>query len=129
VPTLALATAAGAAGGIAADAVSVARWGRALFGGHVLSDSSLAAMLDVDHPDGVPYGLGVMQVEPTTGLKLVGHNGGIPGFSSALLHDRERDVTVAVLVARDLAPGQDPTVLADMFLEAASMSASAGDGG
>jgi D-alanyl-D-alanine carboxypeptidase len=120
VPTLALATAAGSAGGIAADAISLAQWGRALFDGHVLSDASLAAMLDFDHPDGVPYGLGVMQVEPAKGQKVVGHNGGIPGFSSALLHDRDRDITVAVLVARDLAQGQDPTVLAEMFLQAAS---------
>ena len=120
VPALAWATAAGSAGGIGADAVSVAQWGRALFDGQVLSAASLAAMLDFDHPDGVPYGLGVMQVEPEKGQKVVGHNGGIPGFSSALLHDRDRDVTVAVLVARDLAQGQDPIVLAEMFLQAAS---------
>jgi CubicO group peptidase (beta-lactamase class C family) len=41
--------------------------------------------------------------------------------AAALLHDSERDVTVAVLVARDLAPGQDPIVLAEMYLEAASV--------
>ena len=119
-PTRALATAAGGAGGMASDAPSLARWGELLYGGDILSDESMAAMTDFRPSGSVGYGLGTIRLVYTEGHVGVGHNGSIPGFSSALVHLPDAGVTVAVLINADLVrPRRDPLDVARPFVLAA----------
>jgi len=81
-PNRAHASVAGAAGGIAADAATVARWGYRLYGGRILD---AAATVDLTTPVAPGYGLGTEILEqrwaPTGGV--IGHHGGIPGYATA----------------------------------------------
>jgi D-alanyl-D-alanine carboxypeptidase len=111
-PNRKIASAVGAAGCIAADAASVARWGYLLFGGHVLQPASLTAMLG---DPGANYALGnYSQHLLNSDAKVVGHNGAINGFRSQLWVDREHQIAVAVLVATD--HDADPSGVADDLL-------------
>ena len=102
-PTRAFATAAGGAGGMAADATSLARWGAALYGGDLLSPDSLEQMLAFEDTDGGGYGLGTERISLPDGTTAVGHSGLIPGFSSALLYVPDEDRAAAVLLNADSA--------------------------
>ena len=87
-----------AAGGMAADARSIAVWADSLFGGRVLEDASLDEMTAVrDTGDGFDYGLGVIGFELRS-RKMLGHDGEIDGFRSTMIHLPGEDVTVVVLV-------------------------------
>jgi D-alanyl-D-alanine carboxypeptidase len=93
-PTRSIASLDWAAGAMAADAASIARWGYLLYGGHVLDDESLTAML----PDEVGYGLGTRADRLTyNGLLYVGHGGGTVGYSSWLGVCRDKQFAIAVL--------------------------------
>jgi len=61
----------------------------------------------------VRYGLGVMEVNG-----LVGHNGGIAGYSSWMVHAPEEDATIVVVTNRASEEGgtADP-----IFIEIAAM--------
>ena len=119
-PTRAFATAAGGAGGMAADAPSLARLGAGVYGGDLLSADSLEQMLAFEDADGGAYGLGTAKIPLRDGTVAVGHDGLIPGFASALLHVPGEDLTAAVLVNTDN-PGSpaDPMALARLMLAAA----------
>ena len=104
-PSRAFASAVWTAGSIAADAPTLATWGYLLYGGHVLSDASLTAM--VTPPDGADYGLGCV-VMREQGLDGVGHGGVLPGYSSVLYADSEIGAVIAVLVNTD---AYDPSTL------------------
>ncbi len=98
-PNRALATAAGAAGGMAADAESVARWGYLLYGGLLLGPASLRAMLPTSTGG---YGLGTGSTRLTYhALRAVGHQGELPGYSTALGVQRDNALSVAVLANDD----------------------------
>lgn len=103
VPNRRSAQAAGAAGGMASDASSIAVWADSLFGGRVLEDTSLDEMIDVrDTGDGFDYGLGVGRIESASGSKkMLGHGGGIDGFQSTMWYVPSEDVTIVVLVNDD----------------------------
>ena len=92
-----------AAGGMAADARSVALWADALFDGRVLEENSLDQMTDIrDTGDFFDYGLGVMEVESASGSqKMLGHGGRIVGFQSEMWYLPADDVTIVVLVNDD----------------------------
>ena len=95
-PFRALATYAGAAGGIASDAPTTARWGYELYGGHVLSETMLTEMLDVS--DGDNYGLGLMDFGDTPfNIDAVGHEGEIVGYRSILVAFEKDQLSVALL--------------------------------
>ena len=102
-PTRAFATAAGGAGGMAADATSLARWGAALYGGDLQSPDSLEQMLTFEDVEGGGYGLGTERRSLPDGTSAVGHSGLIPGFSSALLYVPDEDRAAAVLINADSA--------------------------
>ena len=89
-----------AAGGMAADARSIAVWADSLFGGRVLEEASLDEMIDVrDTGDGFDYGLGVIGAESASGSrKMLGHDGEMDGFLSTMYYLPAEDVTVVVLV-------------------------------
>ena len=99
-PPTAFRTAAGAAGAIVSSAPDLARWIRALIGGHVLGDSMRRESRQwVDRPDGHSHGLGVLRIE-LDGVALVGHRGNSLGFSGAAWHAPERGATLVVLTNR-----------------------------
>ena len=98
-PNRALATAAGAAGGIAADAATLADWGYRLYGGLTLPADRT---VDLTTPVTPGHGVGTLiwTLAPE-GTVLVGHNGRIPGYSTLLTVDPSRQIAVAVLVVGD----------------------------
>jgi D-alanyl-D-alanine carboxypeptidase len=112
-PNRAHASVAGAAGGIAADAATLARWGYRLYGGQVLP---AAATVDLSTPVAPGYGLGTEILEqrwaPTGGV--IGHHGGIPGHATVLLVNPQRQLAIAVLVPGD--PGPTIDILAKRLL-------------
>jgi D-alanyl-D-alanine carboxypeptidase len=89
-PARCLASSAGPAGGMASDAMTLARWGYLLYGGWVLDDELLAAMTDFK---GGGYGLGTQSHG-----NFVGHAGTVPGYTAQLLAFPEDGVSIAVLM-------------------------------
>ncbi|MCP4346579.1 MAG: class A beta-lactamase-related serine hydrolase, partial [Desulfobacterales bacterium] len=81
------------AGNMISTADDLAHWARALYGGKVLSEASLAEMLDFS--DDPPYGLGVGYYGEVLGI---GHTGGIAGYSSLMSFNPDTGVTVCVLI-------------------------------
>jgi len=96
---------AGGAGGVAADAPTLALWGYELYGGRLLGMPAVTEMTNA--PDaalsssGASHGLGTMGLTTAFGLPAVGHLGEITGYSAALVVVPERRLSVAVLVVGD----------------------------
>ena len=107
-----------AAGGIAGDAASIARWGYLLYGGHVLPPDLVASMHPLD--DGTGYGFGTMRSESTLvpGLVFVGHDGDIGPYRSTLRVATDRPLSVAVLLVHDEKGPANPTVVAEALVAA-----------
>lgn len=94
-PTRAWASSTTAAGGIAADAASVARWGYELYGGRLLPPYAVREMT-IAGPTG--YGLGTEVTRlPDLGTDE-GHLGRTAGYTSALIVVPERQTAVSVLI-------------------------------
>lgn len=100
-PFTAITTAAGAAGSIAASARDLARWARALYGGHVIPADLVELMvrdadvtLTLDPP--YPYGLGV-QVFTIDGRLSYGHSGRLVGARSVVRWFPDEGVAIAVV--------------------------------
>ena len=112
-PNRAEASVAGAAGGIAADASTLARWGYLLYGGHILDT---AATVDMGTPVAPRYGLGTEILEERWGSSggLIGHHGVISGYATVLMVNPERQLAIAVLVPGD--PGGTLDTLAKRLL-------------
>jgi D-alanyl-D-alanine carboxypeptidase len=122
VPFTSVVTAAGAAGSIATSAEDLARWGRALYGGSVLTPLSMFAMVsDVSHTAGydpnVPYGLGVQSVV-IDGHPTLGHSGRLLGFRAALRYLPDEGITIAVLTNQSRA---DPNLIVRALLDIATV--------
>lgn len=87
-------------GGLAVTAADLARWGRLLYGGAVLSPESMTELLN-----GVParlgpetrYGLGVI-IRPTPHGPGYGHSGFMPGYQTDLMYFPDLGIAVAVQV-------------------------------
>jgi CubicO group peptidase (beta-lactamase class C family) len=95
-PFRAIATYSGAAGGIASDAATTARWGYELYGGHVLSEAMLHEMLNVSSGDN--YGLGLMDFGTfASNSRAVGHEGEQVGYRSILVAFEKEQLSVALL--------------------------------
>ncbi|MGS0688647.1 serine hydrolase domain-containing protein [Nakamurella sp. GG22] len=96
-PNRAWATAADGAGGMASDAPTLAAWGYRLYGGHLLAVDRVAEMTTPVVGD---YGLGTGVFTNNRGdttQRLVGHSGSIPGYSSELGVDPDRQISVVLL--------------------------------
>jgi D-alanyl-D-alanine carboxypeptidase len=91
-----------AAGGILSTSQDVARFANALFNGQVVSDTSLLQMEkfaeapDEDIPEQTGYGLGIRHLV-IGGESWVGHTGSIPGYSGIVMHQVEKNYTIAIL--------------------------------
>jgi D-alanyl-D-alanine carboxypeptidase len=94
-PARCLASSAGPAGGMASDAITLARWGYLLYGGWVLGDEALAQM--ADHEDGY-YGLAAIDYGSVFGGPALGHGGTVPGYTAQLLAFPGEGLAVAVLM-------------------------------
>lgn len=81
-----------AAGAMVSTAPDIARWMEALYGGKVLSEESVNAMI----PEG-GYGLGTGRFESSSGGTYFGHNGGIPGYHSYAVYSPESKVSIVLL--------------------------------
>lgn len=107
-----------AAGGIIASAPDIARWGRALYGGSVLSATSLARMTAFTfHPEkqGGYYGMGT-RMRKFQDFNMEGHTGTLRAFNAAMWYLPELDLTVVVLTNRT---GIDANALTDALLAVA----------
>jgi D-alanyl-D-alanine carboxypeptidase len=99
------ATAVGPAGAYVSTATDLARWGDALYNGHVLDEATLAAMADISQTQGFKapyrpnwvYGLG-MEEATIAGQTAWGHRGHLDGFWSAMWYLPARHVTIVVIV-------------------------------
>lgn len=111
-PARCLASAAGPAGGMASDALTLARWGYLLYGGWVLGDDALAAM--TDFVDG--YGLGAHEQPPIGGVRAIGHEGTVPGYTAVVQAYPDDGVSVAVLINVNLSSESDLVMLARTLL-------------
>jgi len=103
-PTISVASFASTAGGMAADAGSIARWGYLLYGGHLLPPAVTSAMTDGAEEvagENFRYGLGTMTYRTGNGFEVVGHFGNIGGYSAALAVVPARHLSLAVLTLRN----------------------------
>jgi CubicO group peptidase (beta-lactamase class C family) len=117
-----------AAGSLMMTVSDLHRWARALFGGKVVTPSSLKRMttpyvLKSGEPTGYGYGL---QIATLRGRRAIRHGGGIFGFSTDALYLPDQDVFVAVFsnnaAGGSIGPGLPASKLAalavgDPFLE------------
>jgi CubicO group peptidase (beta-lactamase class C family) len=82
-----------AAGALYSTTTDLLKWERGLFGGQLLSASSLQKMTT---PFKSEYAFGLM-VHTVNGRKAIEHNGGIEGFNTQLTYYPESRVTVVAL--------------------------------
>jgi D-alanyl-D-alanine carboxypeptidase len=93
------------AGAMTSTAYDLALWIRALYGGDVVSKSSLAEMTKWTSQSNSGYGLGTGRMNTAKG-DFWGHSGGITGYLSLAGHSPTRHMTVVVLLNQDTAdPG------------------------
>ena len=112
-PSISDASSGGAAGAIASDSISLARWWRALCAGEIVSEASLAEMSTFYDGD-VDYGLGLLN--PVGGsTQAVGHLGANFGYKSSAGCLTEDHVVFVVLTNQVTIDSQDlatPLVMA-----------------
>ncbi len=117
---------AGGAGALYSTVGDLFRWNEALYGGRVLSAASLKAQTTpVKLPagvDGMSYGYGLVMSEFKR-LPMIGHGGGLNGWSSDLFRLPAQHCTVVVLgnalpPPPGLNPGEVSRKIAEHFLDA-----------
>ena len=121
IPFTSVVTAAPGAGSMAASSSDVAHWARALYGGEVLPQATVRAMVgDARHTarfrPRIGYGLGV-QVTTLDGRPALGHSGRLTGFRSLVRHLPGDGITIAVLTNEAT---NDPTIIARSLLRIVS---------
>jgi D-alanyl-D-alanine carboxypeptidase len=86
-------------GAVISTLADMRTWAVALAEGTLLAPETQQARLQTrslrESPIAVGYGLGVL-----TFGGLIGHNGGIPGYSSWMLHDPDTSATIVIVVNR-----------------------------
>jgi D-alanyl-D-alanine carboxypeptidase len=105
------------AGSVISTAHDMLLWADALFGGRVLSASSLNAML-TPMPPSTEYGLGFELTEMSDGRTFVYHSGLIPGYYSLIAHHRESDLTILILTNREDISQETNDIVGPIFDEA-----------
>ncbi len=112
---------AGGAGALYSTVGDLFRWNEALYGGRVLSPASLKAQTTpVKLPagvDGMNYGYGLVMSELQR-LPMIGHGGGLNGWSTDLIRLPDQHCTVAVLGnALPPPPGLNPGAISQKIAE------------
>ena len=107
---------AGGAGALYSTVGDLFLWNEAVFNGKILQPASrLAAFTPVKLPpdvQGMDYGFGWI-TSANRGLRVIGHSGGLNGFSSDLARFTNHNLTVVVLAnALPPPPGLSPAALA-----------------
>jgi D-alanyl-D-alanine carboxypeptidase len=106
-PSLAGATAAGAAGAMASDSASLARWWSRFCGGELVSEASLTEMTTsswivvLDEAETDKYGLGLLDGREAHGTLAVGHGGIHVGYTAWAMCFVEDGSVVVVLTNRE----------------------------
>ncbi|MBS4027892.1 MAG: serine hydrolase [Ignavibacteriales bacterium] len=95
------------AGAIFSTAEDLLHWGKALFAGQILNQTSMQKMLTFHPTSG--YGLGVYRIT-ALGKELWGHNGGTLGYISNMFYNPQDSVTIVLLTNQEGNP--DPIWLA-----------------
>lgn len=109
-----------AAGSLVGNAADLAAWARALHAGKVVTPASYRAMTQPTVLPGgrsVPYGFGLAPGD-VRGRPVVGHDGGIPGFSTDGIYLPAEDIYVAVFANSDR-PATDPETVSRKLAAAA----------
>jgi CubicO group peptidase (beta-lactamase class C family) len=100
-----------AAGALYSTTEDLLRWEQGLFGGKLISATSLRKMTTPFKND---YAFGLI-VKTASGRKVIQHGGGIEGFNTFLAYYPDSKVTVAVLAnINGQAPGQIASKLGDL---------------
>jgi len=100
-----------AAGALYSTTEDLLRWEQGLFGGKLISATSLAKMTTPFKSD---YAFGLL-VQTASGRKVIQHGGGIEGFNTFLAYYPDTKLTVAVLAnLNGQAPNQIAATLADL---------------
>jgi CubicO group peptidase (beta-lactamase class C family) len=96
-PSTAVASLAGTAGGLAGSTTALARWGNALLGGDTLEPRSLEQMTKFSDSGALwqGYGLGLAH-QSVDDREVWGHVGDIPGFHAELWHLPAENLTMTV---------------------------------
>jgi len=88
------------------DALSVAKWGYALYGAQLLRPDSVTQMTDFEDGDG--YGLGTFDYTNeywyTSHVDGFGHHGVISGYRTVLAVYPAKEVSIAILTPSDVDP-------------------------
>jgi|GEM_PF-2122574 CubicO group peptidase (beta-lactamase class C family) len=82
------------AGAIFSTAEDLSHWGKALFSGQMLNQTSMQKMLTFHPTSG--YGLGVYRIT-ALGKELWGHNGGTLGYISNMFYNPQDSVVIVLL--------------------------------
>jgi D-alanyl-D-alanine carboxypeptidase len=112
-PSTSAATVAWACGAVESTATDLATWANDVYGGHILSEQSLAEMTDfaANTYSDASYGLGT-RTRFFDGRQMVGHTGSLRGFYGAMWHYPAENLTIVV----ELNLGRiDPNPLADQL--------------
>jgi CubicO group peptidase (beta-lactamase class C family) len=114
-PSISDASSSGAAGGMASDSISLARWWRAFCAGEITSEASLTEMSTFYDNVAVDYGLGLFNPAERAHAQAVGHLGANFGYKSSAGCLTEDHSIVVVLTNRVTGHSQDlatPLVMA-----------------
>jgi D-alanyl-D-alanine carboxypeptidase len=114
-PWTSLETSEGPAGAMVSTGGDLVRFADALFRGDLVSDETLAAIVEEGphHPRMSNYGLGVEILRPDYRTVVWGHGGLLPGFRSTLWYVPSRDAVIVVLANDSLA---NPPDLAELVM-------------
>jgi D-alanyl-D-alanine carboxypeptidase len=96
-PSISDASAAGPAGAIASDPISLARWWRAFCAGEIVSEASLTEMSTFYENGEIDYGLGLFNPAQRASVQAVGHLGANFGYKSSAGCLTEDHVVIVVL--------------------------------
>lgn len=106
-----------AGGSLLSTVDDLRKWNDALFAGKVVSEASLKKMTTpFELPDGKgnDYGYGLMMNE-LNGHAVIGHGGGIPGFSTKMQVMVEEDLFGVILVNYSSSPVSPTSLLNQLF--------------
>ncbi len=86
------------AGGVISTPDELATYAKALVGGGLLDAKTQQLRLesiqpiDPSHPNGLGYGLGLVEFAPN----VYGHDGGMPGYSTFMVYDPIKDIAIII---------------------------------